>query len=104
MRDLVIEGRVHGAIRGRRGATHGIEVFDATKCTRAPAAINFLSDASDRARPVTSWPAARSSLTIANPINPVAPVTKTFLASSLSVNVRGLGQDNLCYCPVSEVR
>jgi hypothetical protein len=33
-----------------------------------------------------------------------APVTKTFVASSLSVNVSGLGQYNLGYCPVSEVR
>jgi hypothetical protein len=45
--------------------------------TRAPASVSFFPDALDRASPVTWWPAAMSSLTIANPMNPVAPVTKT---------------------------
>ena len=45
--------------------------------TRAPAAVRASAEASDLARPVTSWPAAMSSGTTADPTQPDAPVTKT---------------------------
>ena len=47
------------------------------RCTRAPASVRAAAEASERARPVTSWPAPMSSGTRAEPIQPDAPVTKT---------------------------
>src|SRR5579871_6059196 len=47
------------------------------RCTSAPAAASDLAAASERASPSTSCPAPISSRTIAEPMNPVAPVTKT---------------------------
>jgi hypothetical protein len=48
--------------------------------TLAPLASRAAAEASDRARPVTSCPAASSSVTVAEPIQPEAPVTKTRMA------------------------
>lgn len=45
--------------------------------TRAPASPRALAPASERASPRTSWPASMSSLTTAEPTQPVAPVTNT---------------------------
>src|ERR1700683_1974882 len=45
--------------------------------TSTPAACRALAEASERASPTTSWPAAVSSGTTARPIQPDAPVTKT---------------------------
>src|ERR1700761_2880564 len=60
--------------------------------TSAPASVSFLPEASERASPVTWWPAAKSSFTIANPINPVAPVTKTrIVAVSLQTSLGDVG-------------
>src|SRR6266849_4607805 len=47
------------------------------RCTRTPAPVRAAAEASERARPVTSWPAPMSSGTRAEPIQPDAPVTKT---------------------------
>src|SRR5262249_29176072 len=47
------------------------------RCTSAPAAASDLALASERARPRTWCPASINSSTIAEPMNPVAPVTKT---------------------------
>ncbi len=44
--------------------------------TSAPAAATFCADASERARPRTEWPAPISSATTAEPMKPLAPVTK----------------------------
>ena len=45
--------------------------------TSAPAAVKVAAEASERARPVTSCPAAMSSGTTAEPMCPLAPVTNT---------------------------
>ena len=50
------------------------------RTTEAPSASTFAADASDRASPVTVWPAAISSGMTAEPIQPEAPVTKTFIS------------------------
>src|SRR5580704_16155959 len=47
--------------------------------TVAPAASSRCADASERARPTTSWPAPSSSGTTAEPIHPDAPVTKILM-------------------------
>src|SRR5215831_10678160 len=47
------------------------------RCASAPAAASDLALASERARPRTWCPASINSRTIAEPMNPVAPVTKT---------------------------
>src|SRR5262249_6709592 len=47
------------------------------RCATAPLAVSAAAPPSDRARPVTSCPASRSSSTTAEPMCPVAPVTKT---------------------------
>src|SRR6266581_2976380 len=47
------------------------------RCTRTPTSVRAAAEASERARPVTSWPAPMSSGTRAEPIQPDAPVTKT---------------------------
>src|SRR6202034_1493403 len=49
------------------------------RCTMAPAASRRRADASERARPTTSWPAPSSSGTRAEPIQPDAPVTKILM-------------------------
>src|SRR2546429_8201765 len=47
------------------------------RCTSALAAARDAAAASERERPRTSCPAAISSLTMTEPMNPVAPVKKT---------------------------
>src|ERR1019366_9801633 len=47
--------------------------------TLAPSADTAAADSSDRARPVTSCPAATSSGMMYEPIWPVPPVTKTLM-------------------------
>src|SRR5580658_2445742 len=47
------------------------------RCTSAPAAAREAAPASERARPSTLCPAAINSLTVAEPTNPLAPVTNT---------------------------
>ena len=47
------------------------------RCGWTPLADNFFPASSDRARAVTECPAPISSSTTADPMNPVAPVTKT---------------------------
>ncbi len=44
--------------------------------TPAPSSSRRAADLSDRARPVTVWPAEISSATIAGPVSPEPPVTK----------------------------
>src|SRR5690349_10453984 len=53
------------------------------RCTSAPAAASDLALASARARPRTWCPASIDSRTIAEPMNPVAPVTKTRMLNVL---------------------
>jgi hypothetical protein len=81
VRDLVIKRRVDRTIGPRRRQSRSSTV---PSCTRAPAASSFLPDASDRASPVTLCPAAINSFTIANPMNPVAPVTNTRMIDLLA--------------------
>ena len=47
------------------------------QCGCAPAAVSAAAPASDRVRPTTSCPASINSRTMADPMKPVAPVTKT---------------------------
>src|SRR6266567_3192391 len=54
----------------------------APRCTSAPTAASDAAAASERARPRTWCPASINSRTMAEPIKPVAPVTKTFIANS----------------------
>src|SRR6516162_1991640 len=53
------------------------------RCTSAPAAPSDLALASERARPRTWCPASINSRTTAEPMNPVAPVTKTRMLNFL---------------------
>ena len=48
----------------------------------APAETSAAAEASERARPTTSWPEPMSSGTTAEPIQPDAPVTKTRMRTS----------------------
>src|SRR6266702_6566876 len=54
--------------------------------TLAPSADTAAADSSDRARPVTSWPAAISSGMTYEPAWPEGPVTKTCMAMLLAKN------------------
>src|ERR1700683_1338224 len=58
--------------------------------TLAPSAETAAADASDLAKPVTSWPAAMRSGTMHEPIWPVPPVTKTFMLLLLVGDVWGV--------------
>ena len=51
--------------------------------TAAPAALTTAAAESDRASPVTWCPAARSSGMTADPMCPLAPVTKTRMMQNL---------------------
>src|SRR5438105_4645535 len=61
----------------------------APRCTSAPAEASDAAAASERARPRTWCPAAESSRTMAEPMYPVAPVTKTLIGnSSIRLSIR----------------
>ena len=73
----MVEGGVDRAFRGRSGLAEQGGASTTPILTSAPTSFNFLAEASERASPVTLWPAAISSFTTLNPMKPVAPVTKT---------------------------
>ncbi len=50
--------------------------------TTAPNFSMRCADSAERARPTTWWPAPSSSVTTPDPIQPDAPVTKTFIAAT----------------------
>ena len=56
----------------------------APRYTSAPAASTDAAAASERARPSTRWPVPTSSATMAEPMKPLAPVTKIRIAVVLS--------------------
>src|SRR3954452_22762315 len=56
----------------------------APRWTSAPAAVTAAAAVSERARPTTSCPASSRSRTTAEPMYPVAPVTKTRICQILS--------------------
>ena len=60
----------------------------------APAASTAAAEASERARPWTSWPASRSSGTTADPIQPEAPVTNTRMGRPLDQNLMSVTDMN----------
>src|SRR5499427_1743848 len=70
------------------------------RCTSAPAAASDLALASERARPRTWCPASINSRTIAEPMNPVAPVTKTRM---LNLLLRMNADDRLSLDPFGPV-
>ena len=80
--DLVLEGQVDDAVGiGRRlGQAVGI-VEVATEHGGAGRFERAAADASERARPTTWWPAPSNSGTMADPIQPDAPVTKIFMGA-----------------------
>lgn len=67
---------VDDAVGLRRRGLEPVEVISPRR-TLAPSADTAVADVSDRARPMTSCPAAMSSWMIYEPIWPVPPVTKT---------------------------
>src|SRR3954452_20158582 len=56
----------------------------APRWTSAPAAVRATAAVCERARPMTSCPASSRSRTTAEPMYPVAPVTKTRICQNLS--------------------
>jgi integrase len=62
---------------------HGLVFASRAGTPLAPFACRVAAEASDLASPVTSCPAERSSSTVAEPIHPEAPVTKTRMTASL---------------------
>ncbi len=62
-------------VRGR--LLEPVEILEVPRRTVAPSADRAAADVSDRARPVTSCPAATSSGMMYEPAWPVPPVTKT---------------------------
>ena len=80
--EVVLEAQVDDGV-GRLGAgAQAVEVVEAAAAGVAPAAMTAAAEASERARPTTVWPAASSSGTTAEPIQPDAPVTKRAWSSS----------------------
>ena len=68
---------------GLRASTDARKIVEVTAADANPLACRAAAEAPDLASPVTSCPAARSSSTVAEPIDPEAPVTKTRMALSL---------------------
>jgi hypothetical protein len=73
---LVLERQVDHpvGVGGRLGQAVG--VVDVAPLNDGAGRFQRCADASERARPTTSWPAPSSSGTTAEPIQPDAPVTK----------------------------
>jgi hypothetical protein len=69
-------------------STDAREIIEVTAADANPLRWRAAAEASDLASPVTSCPAARSSSTVAEPIHPEAPVTKTCMALSPFGSVR----------------
>ena len=86
---VVLVREVDDGLGGLGTGTDAREVVEVAAADASPFAWRAAAEASDLASPVTSCPAARSSSTVAEPIHPEAPVTKTCMALSPFGSVMG---------------
>jgi len=79
---VVLVREMDDGFGGLSASTDTREIVEVTAVDASPLCPEGSAEASDRASPVTSCPAARSSSTVAEPIHPEAPVTNTRMALS----------------------
>lgn len=75
--EVVLVGEVDDGLGGLGARPDAVEVVEVTAADPDALRGERGGRASERASPSTSWPAASSSSTTAEPIQPEAPVTKT---------------------------
>ena len=78
----LVNASMNHPVRGRGGAAQRIEIAQRPNAASAPAARDPGAFSSERQSPVTVCPAPINSRTTAEPIYPVAPVTKTCILTS----------------------
>ena len=79
---VVLVREMDDGLGGLGASTDAREIIEVAAADAGPFACSAAAEASDLASPVTSCPAARSSSTVAEPIQPEAPVTNTCMALS----------------------